>query len=240
MSLFFADRLKKAVASNAQVTYYCCQKDQTKHNTATSMLRSVLQQIVEKTRQSNQTQRQACLQQVFDQQEDQARRKAQDYLHNKDALWKALIAIAAESVMGPIYCVLDGLDALDPESVDWLKKQYMALPTGKNRPETLELKVVIVSQEVEELRELVGVGLCKEINLEASEKKEHIQSDLDKVVLNKLRSLDLPPSADQATEERKLNRTASFMINMLTPSRSPTDYRAEGWRLVLLRRLCCG
>lgn len=240
MSLFFADRLKKAVATNAQVTYYCCQKGQTKYNTATAMLRSVLRQIVDKTRQSNQAKQQAQLQQVFDQQEDQARRKAQHYLQNKDALWKALLTIAGEEFMGPIYCVLDGLDALDAESVDWLKKQYMALPTGKNRPETLELKVVIVSQEVVELRELVDVGLCKEINLEASEKKEHIQGDLDKVVLNKLRNLDLPVSSDKAAEERKLRRAQQDFHDMLTPRRSPTNHRAEGWGFVLLCRLCSG
>lgn len=203
MSLFFSDRLKKAVGSNTHVTYYCCEKGKKKHNTATSMLRSVLLQIVDEVRNAGQTDQQVSLQNVFDQQEDQAKRKAQDHLNNKDALWKALIAIASEPIIGPVYCVLDGLDALGSESVEWLKKQYISLPGGKTRPDALELKVVIVSQEVPELRELVTNGQCTEISLEDAEKKEHIQSDLDKVVLNKLRHLEKSSSMDVGTEERK-------------------------------------
>ena len=203
MSRFFFQSLRQAVGSNTQVVYYCCSDAEEKRNTAVSMLRSVLCQIVDSVRKSEQVERQQCLQRHFDQQEEQAKNKAQDHLNNKDALWKVLLVIASEPVIGPIYCVLDGLDELDAESVEWLMRQYKMLPAGKERPESFELKVVIVSQEVTELRELAGEGLCAEISLEDAENKEHIQSDLEKVVIDKLRAIECVPKIEGEAEKRK-------------------------------------
>ena len=167
------------------------------------MLRSVLSQIVDNVRNSEQVERKQRLLHHFDQQEEHTRTIAQDHIHSKDALWKVLMAIASEPAIGPIYCVLDGLDELDAESVEWLMRQYKLLPSGKDRSGNLELKIVIVSQEVDELRQLTNDGLCSEISLEDAENKEHIQSDLEKVVIGKLGAIECVPSIEGKTEKRK-------------------------------------
>ena len=197
MSQFLFQRLRDAVGPSTQVVYYRCSGGEKNRNTVIAMLRTALGQIVGNVSKSGQTERKECLIHAFDQQEKNARTAGHDYFVNKDSLWKVLVAIAGDPVMGSIYVVLDGLDELDAEEVDWLMQQYERLFAGT---ENSELKVVVVSQEVKEMRGLAQKHWCAVIDL--ADNKAHVISDLEKTASERLRAIDCTPKIKGDNEQR--------------------------------------
>lgn len=210
MSRFFFQRLKEAVGSNTEVVYYCCNDGEEKRNTAISMLRSSLWQIVDSIKGSGQIEAQESLRRHV----ESARSRAHDFSNNREALWKVILALASEPAIGAIYCVLDGLDELNDDSVQWLMKQYRLLPSARTNGQATELKVVIVSQEVKELRELTNECLCAEISLGDAENKGYIQSDLEKVVSGALKDIKCEPKIEGDAEQRESTPLTSMHRTM--------------------------
>ena len=114
--------------------------------------------------------------------------------------------------MGPIYVVLDGLDKLDGDSVNWLMRQYKSLVDSTGSPERPELKVIVVSQVVDEMQELASKDLCYVVDL--AENKDHILGDLESLATENLRAIECAPKIEGENEKRSWSK--SFCIHTVT------------------------
>lgn len=203
MSHFLYQRIKSSVRPSTQLVYYLCTGDKKNHYGAVLMLRNVLWQIVEEVQQSDRIERKRCVVRAFEQQETMAKNALSDYLNSRDPLWKILLAIASDPAFGPIYAVLDALDELDQDSINWLVQQYQCLVDSKAPP---ELKVIILSKEDVNMRKLEKQQVCHVINL--ADHKEHVMSDLEKTASEKLREIDCVPKIEGEIEKRKVSMIA--------------------------------
>lgn len=199
MSQFFFQRLREVVGEDTQVVYYRCTSDQNR-NTVVAMMRAALRQIAKHSREKGQADQKGAVLNYVKQQEDQVKNSGQDHLTSRDCLWKIIQLIASDSAIGPVYVVLDGLAELDSESVEWLMRQYGELVDDISRRGSLRLKVLVVSQEVDELKSLEKQSKCGVISLDDNEK--YMLSDVEQAASDRLQSIQRTPEITGETQQR--------------------------------------
>lgn len=106
-------------------------------------------------------------------------KNSQALLSSRESLWKLFSTIARDPALGAIYCVLDGLDECDEESVRWLVTKLKKL-FSEGRLNKL-IRLVVVSREIAPMKALTLATKCAWIKLE-SEHDEQVRDDVVRFV----------------------------------------------------------
>ena len=141
LSIFLAEELERT-ARLSQGTlflqYFCDNKDE-KRNTAVTIMRGLIFQLLQSCRK------------LFDHILPSFRIQKESLFTNPsfEALWTIFESMVCDPILGPTYCVLDGLDECDEVSLEVLLRRFAALfSTKANKSSTCHLNLIAVSRDL--------------------------------------------------------------------------------------------
>uniref|UniRef100_L2GDP1 Ankyrin repeat protein n=1 Tax=Colletotrichum fructicola (strain Nara gc5) TaxID=1213859 RepID=L2GDP1_COLFN len=156
-----------------RILFYFCKHESENHNTATSILRTLLYQIFDK--QPELTRHVASRMETAE--------RTRDTLNSPGTLWQIFLNVLADPSLGPVVYLLDGLDECKDESTKWLVKSLQTIfdQSGRARLQTPNMfKVIVVSREI--------TGLLGFPRLDLESKTHDIASDVRQVIESKIRN----------------------------------------------------
>ncbi|KAF0318056.1 ankyrin repeat protein [Colletotrichum asianum] len=145
-----------------RILFYFCKHESENHNTATSILRTLLYHIFD--RQPELTRHVASRMETAE--------RTRDTLNSPGTLWQIFLDVLADPSLGPVVYLLDGLDECKDESTKWLVKSLQTIfdQSGRARLQTPNMfKVIVVSREI--------TGLLGFPRLDLESKTHDIASD---------------------------------------------------------------
>jgi hypothetical protein len=141
LSIFLTEELAEVVKplKDAKLIFYFCDHQDEKRNTAITILRGLLFQILKE--------RPKLLKSIL--QEFETETKARYAVSSLEALWRVFESMLRDPDFGTIYCVIDGLDECDEGSLQILiTKLCDFFGAYSSSPTTGELKLIAVSREL--------------------------------------------------------------------------------------------
>jgi hypothetical protein len=138
MSIFLTETLER---QNRNDVIYCfCNSEDDRNSTPSAILRALIWQIMAKRPES------ACLVLPY----FESAERAQAVLSTPGSLFGILAKLAQDATMAPMYCLIDGLDECEHESIRWIASQLFELYVGI---QLINIRICIVSRDVPELRQ---------------------------------------------------------------------------------------
>lgn len=148
LSVFLAERLEKiAEQSDTRflLQYFCDNKDE-KRNTAVAVIRGLIYQLL-KIRPALYKH----IEPIFEVQKESLFSAS-----SFQTLWRIFEAMLRDPTVGQTYCVLDGLDECEKDSLELLLKRFGKLfGLGSSEPAGFRLKLIITSRERPEIIQLL-------------------------------------------------------------------------------------
>ena len=203
LAIFLTEELESIARSSevVEVIYYFCSSEDRKRNTASSILRGLLWQMV--TRDPARTE---GLLQYFASAE-----RTQASLSPSEALWSFFIKLVLEKDLNKVFCVLDGLDECDEDAQRWFANKVNELKSNDSfqRSENA-LNIVIVSRDIPPLRKIEA-----QINLDTDHHKE-VRRDVERFVSSKVEEMStivrFDPEFQGAIERQLLERSEGTFL----------------------------
>ena len=175
LSIFLTEELERISqeTKNAELLFYFCSYQDEKRNTAIAVLRGLVYQIIAKR--PNLTKHVLS---YFETPE-----VVQLTLHSLGALWSIFRKLLQDPDLGATFCVLDGLDECDEDSLRLLVAQLVDFFSSQNsQPTDRAFKLVITSREISGLRGVTQIKLDSDYD-------ERVKSDIERVVSVKVEEL---------------------------------------------------
>ncbi|KAK2780510.1 ankyrin repeat protein [Colletotrichum kahawae] len=239
LSIFLTDQLERSVSRGTQVLFYFCSYRKEKNSTATTILRTLLHQILKRNP--------ALARHALDRMGTQDQK--QDTLGSRDALWQIFLEVLDNPSLGPVVCLLDGLDECKDDSVKWLVtnlRAFFGLSGKEARKTPNALKLVVLSRKI--------VGLLGFPRLDLESKAQKIESDVHEVVEAKVKGHPKYSETDQvfwaeviSVIRKRCNGTflwAGLVLNEILGKEMQTEMRQvlreapEGLNAIYDRILC--
>lgn len=153
LSTFLTQELEK----DMQTIYYFCSVKYERRNNATSILRALLWQLVTKQPELPEH----LLQYFEDFEETETLEKTRTVLSSRETLWTMLMKLVRDAKLNETSCLLDGLDACDKDSKEWLTTKLfnIRLKGGWHA-----LRFLIVSRDICEVRTTIQPSLDSDYN----------------------------------------------------------------------------
>ncbi|TQN70161.1 Vegetative incompatibility protein HET-E-1, partial [Colletotrichum shisoi] len=141
MAIFLAEELSEAFSATDGKTlaYFFCDSTFDKRNTATSVIRGLILQLVQQHPQ------------LLDYLLPKYNERGATLFNSFDALWGILLEVAADKNTGQKYCIIDALDECDPESQTALLQQLKEDFRGLKAPPNLH--ILVTSRPYDEIRD---------------------------------------------------------------------------------------
>jgi ankyrin repeat protein len=176
MYIFLTEELENYTArkSNAETLLFFCSAQDEKRNTGVAILRGIMYQIIAK--------RPQLITHVLPYFETPER--TQQTLLSLETLWIIFTKLVADTALGIMFCVLDGLDECDESTTRVLLPRIVGLLTNKTSSTMGVFKVVVVSREIHALR---GCS-CSRIRLDP-DNDEKVDSDIELFVSTRVQEL---------------------------------------------------
>ncbi|OCK99917.1 uncharacterized protein K441DRAFT_440748, partial [Cenococcum geophilum 1.58] len=152
LSIFLTEELERISkeAKDTELLFYFCSHQDEKRNTAVAVLRGLVHQIV--------TKRRKLAKHVLPYFETQE--KAQLTLSSPGTLWIIFRKLIQDPDLGIVFCVLDGLDECDQDTVRLLVPKIIDLFSPETpQPTDKAFKLVIVSRDISSLHSCAQVKL---------------------------------------------------------------------------------
>lgn len=175
MALYLTEELEKHTETLAEtdLTFFFCSAQDEKRNTAVAVLRGLVRQIVIKRPQLAKY----ALPYL------ETPEMKQQTLSSLEALWIVFSKMVADTELGTMFCVLDGLDECEASAVRVLLPKIRALLAGQSVLASSGIfKLVIVSRDIHELRG------CTRVRLDP-DNDEKVASDIERFVSAKVKEL---------------------------------------------------
>ncbi|KAH0542300.1 hypothetical protein FGG08_003327 [Glutinoglossum americanum] len=139
LSVFLTEELAKVVEQSQDgiLVYYFCDNKDEKRNTAIAILRGLLFQILQKRR--------SLIKHFL----EDFKPKGESLFLSLESLWRIFEAVVRDNDLGTIYCVLDGLDECDEDSLEVLMKNFKVFfSMAGYKSSTGGVKLIAVSREL--------------------------------------------------------------------------------------------
>ncbi|KAL7939062.1 hypothetical protein V8C35DRAFT_276271 [Trichoderma chlorosporum] len=143
LSIFLTEELERRTGENKDtelLLYYFCAPDE-KHNSAVAVLRSLAYQLVSK--------RPSLARHILP--DFESPQKTQETLRSPNALWVVLTKLLQAVDLSSVFCVLDGLDECDDESIRLLVSKFCEYCPQSPISSSGQFKLVIVSRKIDRL-----------------------------------------------------------------------------------------
>jgi hypothetical protein len=209
LSIFLTEELEKVSqeTENAELLFYFCSHQDGKRNTAVAVLRGLVYQIIAKR--PNLTKH---ILSYFE-----SREKAQHTLSSLEALWIIFRMLLQDPDLGPIFCVLDGLDECDEDSLGLLVAKLVGFFSSHNlQLADSAFKLVIVSREISGLQGVAQVKLDPDHD-------ERVTSDIERFISVRVEELSRIKGLNKAFVQNTLLERANgtflwvgFVMNELS------------------------
>jgi ankyrin repeat protein len=176
MSIFLTEELENKTArkSDAEMLFFFCSAQDEKRNTGVAVLRGILYQIMAK-----------CPQLIthalpyFETPE-----RTQQTLLSLETLWIIFTKLVADTALGTMFCVIDGLDECDESATRVLLPRIVGLLTANVSSTTGMFKLAVISREIHALR---GCS-CSRIKLDPDNDAK-VDSDIELFVSTRVQEL---------------------------------------------------
>ena len=149
LSVFLTEWITQNLGDEQLVFYFCSHQDE-KRNTAVAVLRGLVHQII--------TKRPKLAMPVLPYFETPE--KAQQTLSSLETLWIIFRRLVQDIDLGTMFCVLDGLDECDEDTLKVLVPKIVSMfSSGISQPTTKAFKMVIISRDISGLQGCMQVKL---------------------------------------------------------------------------------
>jgi ankyrin repeat protein len=157
LSIFLTEQLEASApnAGNTQLVYYFCSHQDEMRNTAVAVLRGLVHQIV--------TKRPRLIKHALPYFETPER--TQQTLSSLETVWIIFSKMVNDPDLEPMFCVLDGLDECDEDTLRVLVPKIVGVLSSKASSSTTKaFKLVIVSRDISSLQGCARVKLDPDNN----------------------------------------------------------------------------
>jgi hypothetical protein len=137
MSIFLTQALERQ--NGDDIIYYFCNSEDDRNSTSSAILRALIWQILAK--------RPGLVSLVLPY--FTIPERSQAVLSTPGTLLGILVQLAQDAMMAPMYCLIDGLDECEHDSIRWISSRLFEFYGGT---QTINLRICIVSRDVPELR----------------------------------------------------------------------------------------
>ncbi|RDW84050.1 uncharacterized protein DSM5745_04376 [Aspergillus mulundensis] len=176
LSIYLTEDLERRMqikGSGSDLLFYFCKHESDKCNSAKAVLSGLIHQIITKNptlfRHANSS---------FDTDE-----KADYTLSSPEGLWAIFRDIVHDPEIGQVFCVIDGLDECDEESISFLGPKFQQLYSGKQGDHpSLGFRVAVVSRELHAMKGSPTIQLDPDFD-------EEINSDITLFVRSRVNEL---------------------------------------------------
>jgi hypothetical protein len=137
---FFTSMFSTSKRQSQDNVIYCfCNSEDDRNNTSSAILRTLIWQIMTKRPELG-----YLILPYFKTPE-----RAEAVLSTPGTLLEIFAKLAQEATIAPMYCVIDGLDECEQDSIRWIASRLFELCNGTR---TIKMRICIVSRDVPELR----------------------------------------------------------------------------------------
>ncbi|KAL3461824.1 nucleoside phosphorylase domain-containing protein [Aspergillus heterothallicus] len=146
MAIYLIEELEAYISTDgghSDLIFYFCRHEDDKHNTATAVLRGLIYQIIKKKPSLF-----YHVQSFFE-----ISQKTDYALAHAEELWTIFYSLAMNPDAGLVFCVIDGLDECDSESVKYLGAKFSQLFAHSDHISfPLKFRLLILSREIYALK----------------------------------------------------------------------------------------
>ena len=179
ISIFLTEELERSIeqSPNTTLVYFFCKNNDQRRNTALAVLRGILFHLL--------LQKPKLIKHLIPDFELRHKSAFDDF----ETLWRIFKAIIMDPDNGTIFCILDGLDEIDQDSLEILLKQLTELFSPLTKQESsFDIRLMLVSRQMpsmlfRELSEYPNICLDHELY------NEPIQNDLQLFISSKISKL---------------------------------------------------
>lgn len=195
ISIFLTEELDKLAEGdeNKAFIYFFCDNRNENQKSASAILRSLIWQLL--------IQRSDQLFQYILPKFQVAHEKL---LVDRIALWGIFEEMILSLNKCQTYCVVDGLDECDPESLSFLVTMLEATPLLKESPSGGTLKLIVTSRDTDELRRLSCRGFPR-VNLDSPSLRGIVETNLGRFIVRETEKLarenDYPPGLQEVVKK---------------------------------------
>ncbi|KAL7924067.1 hypothetical protein ACQKWADRAFT_311398 [Trichoderma austrokoningii] len=143
MAIFLSEWLSNSSVNHGYtLAYFFCDSGFNKRNTATSIIRGLLWQLVDRHPQ--------LVSHIL----PKYRERGPEVFKSFDALWPIFVAAAADQNTGRKYCIIDALDECDEESQNIILRQFQE--AFQRRDASLNIKLLVTSRPYPVIQKVQG------------------------------------------------------------------------------------
>jgi ankyrin repeat protein len=174
LSIFLTEELERITQNmeDGELLFYFCSHQDEKRNTVVAILRGLVHQIIAK--------RPKLVNHVLPYFETP--KKVQLTLSSPETLWIIFRRLVQDVDLGTIFCVLDGLDECDEDTLKALIPKIVDMFSPENSQPTAKLQLVIVS------RDIAGLQGCAQVKLDPDNDKQ-VAGDIELFISVKVKEL---------------------------------------------------
>ena len=133
------------------IIYYFCNSEDDRNSTSSAILRALIWQILAK--------RPGLVSLVLPY--FRSPERDQGVLSTPGTLFEIFVKLAQDDMMAPMYCLIDGLDECEHDSIPWIASRLVGLYLGT---QAIKMHICVVSRDVLELRPVRQVLLDPDNN----------------------------------------------------------------------------
>lgn len=178
MSVYLTEEIARE--HSCSLAYYFCAGQEIKRNTASAVLRGLLWQITE--------QHPTLMRHVmphFDPPE-----RGQATILSEETLWKLFEEICLDAGTQRLFCLVDGVDECDEDSMHWLVEKFLSVGCD---PTYVKLSLIVLSRPLNGLDESTCITLDPD-------HQGQVSDDVDLFVRSKVRQLSQKLRLDESFE----------------------------------------
>jgi hypothetical protein len=167
MSVFLTQTLEGKNRDN--IIYYFCNSEDERNSTPSAILRALIWQMMAKRPELA-----SLVLPYFESPE-----RTQDVLSTPGILFEIFTELAQDPTMTPMYCLIDGLDECDHDSIRWIASHLAGLYCG---PRMVKMRICVVSRDILELRQARQILLDPDNN-------DKVETDISTFTSKKMEDL---------------------------------------------------
>ena len=167
MSIFLTQALERQ--NRDDTIYYFCNSEDDRNSTSSAILRALIWQIMAKRPELA-----SLVMPHF-----QLPERTQAVLSTPGTLFEIFVKLAKDPSMAPMYCLIDGLDECEHDSIRWIASHLAEL---HHETQLVKMRICIVSRDVPELRQTKQILLDPDNN-------DKVETDIETFTSLKMRDL---------------------------------------------------
>lgn len=181
MSIFLTEELERTTKDTSQVLFYFCSHQDEKRNTAFTILRSLIWQLIKEMPSLSE----------YAQPYFVSSKRSEQALSSMETLWMVFRSMITDPSLPRIHCVLDGLDECDEPTFKLFVPRLVELLSKKTSLATsTSFRLIIVSREIFSLR------TCERIKLDP-DNNDKVMSDIEHFVFARVQELSYVEGFDE-------------------------------------------